>query len=74
MLDFIKNLFKKEFQLNNISVITGYLGNIVKLLEVEYLNDGNAKNAAIDAVIQLLEEQKTPPVVPPTQPVVPPTI
>ena len=59
MLDYLKSFFKKEFQLSNISVITGYLSDIMELLNMEYMNDTNLKDEAIDAIIKLLEEQKT---------------
>ncbi len=58
MLDFIKGLFKKEFQLVHLSLLTGHVADIMALLETEYMQDKSMKNAAIDAVIKLLEEQK----------------
>ncbi len=58
MLDFIRGLFKKDFQIMHLSLITGHIGEILALLETEYLQDKSMKNAAIDAVIKLLEEQK----------------
>jgi hypothetical protein len=60
MLDFIRGLFKKEFQLANTANITGYLFQIIRLLEAEYTTDKNSKNAAIDAVCKLLQEYKDP--------------
>lgn len=60
MLDYIRSLFKKEFQLVNISTITSYLHTIITLVEEEYVNDKNTKNAAIDAICKLLEEYKDP--------------
>jgi hypothetical protein len=65
MLDFIRNLFKKEFQLHHVSIITSYLGDIIKLLEAEYVQDADAKNAAIDALCTLLQEYKDPPITKP---------
>jgi hypothetical protein len=59
MLDFIYNLFKKEQALANSSIVFGHLADIVALFEEEYTTDQNAKNAAIDAVIKILESQKT---------------
>jgi hypothetical protein len=61
MLDFIRGLFKKEFQLVNTANITAYLHNIISLVEQQYTNDQNAKNAAIDAVCKLLQEYKDKP-------------
>jgi hypothetical protein len=61
MLDFLKTIFKKEFQLTNISFITGRLADIMLLLEQEYVQDKDAKNAAIDAIIKILEDHKDKP-------------
>lgn len=60
MLELIKSFFKKEFQLGNVSLITGHLADIVICLEEEYVNNVELKNDAIDAVIALLEEYKDP--------------
>ena len=59
MLDFLLNIFKKEFQLQNISIITSNLHDIVQLLEEAYVNDPKAKNDAIDVVCKLLQQFKT---------------
>lgn len=60
MLDLIRNLFKKEFQLSNSANIAGYLHHIVALLHEQYAVDKNSKNAGIDAVCKLLQEYKDP--------------
>jgi hypothetical protein len=60
MLDYIRSLFKKEFQLSHCSTITAYLHQITLLLEASYTTDKDAKNAAIDAVCKLLQEYKDP--------------
>lgn len=58
MFDFITSLFKKRFALGNISLISGHLSDIVSLFDHEYLEDKNTRNAAIDAVIKILEDYK----------------
>lgn len=60
MLDIIRGFFKKEFQLANISLITGHLSDIVAILEAEYVSDASLKNTAIDTVCKLLQEYKDP--------------
>jgi hypothetical protein len=61
MFDFIRGLFKKEFSLGNMSLISGHLSDIISLLEEEYMQDKSRKNEAIDAVIKILEEYKDKP-------------
>lgn len=60
MLDFIRSLIKKRFQLAHMSSITMYLGHIVNMLEEEYVLDRDSKNSAIDAICDLLQEYKDP--------------
>ena len=58
MLDLLRGYFKKEFQLGNISLITGHLADIMVILEEEYIEDVALKNVAIDSVCKLLQEYK----------------
>lgn len=62
MLDYLRSFFKKDTQLANMSFITGHLSDIIMTLESEYMKDRDAKNAAIDTIIKLLEEHKDVPV------------
>lgn len=58
MLDILFNLFKS----NNLSKLTSVLGiieNLVTTFEAEFAEDKNAKNAAIDTIIKLLESHKS---------------
>jgi len=58
MLDFIRGLFKKEFQLPNTSTILAYLNQVILLLDATYTTDKKNKNEAIDAICKLLQEYK----------------
>lgn len=72
MLDGLFNLFK-SYKSRMFGNIVGTVENMVACFEQEFKQDQNAKNAAIDAVIKLLEAHKAPvtpevPATPPTQP------
>lgn len=58
MLNYLKSLFKKDFQMFNISLITANIAEIISCIEDEYMNDPLQRNNAIDAVINLLQEHK----------------
>ncbi len=58
MLDALMVLFKKETSFEGISKAINLIAELVSLFESDYLKDKDAKNAAIDAVIQLLEQHK----------------
>lgn len=51
-------LFQKGLALVHLSTISGHLNSILSLFENEYLVTKDAKNAAIDAVIAILEAHK----------------
>lgn len=51
-------LIKSEFALSHIQDISGHIGEILSLFSADYMNDKNAKNAAIDAVIEILQQHK----------------
>lgn len=58
MLDVLFNLFKS----NNLSKLTSVLGmieNLISTFEAEFAEDKNAKDAALDTIIKLLESHKT---------------
>ncbi len=58
MLDLIHSLFKKEFQLGHMAALMNHIANIAAICKTDYLKDGDAKNAAIDAVCAVLQAQK----------------
>ncbi len=58
MLDKISNLFKSEFQMGHMAVLMNHIANVVNIFRVDFMKDGDSKNAAIDAVCELLQQQK----------------
>jgi hypothetical protein len=66
MLSFITNIFSRGSKailsdarsLKNISALTNKLYEIFVIFDQEYANDKDAKNAAIDSIIKLLEAHK----------------
>lgn len=58
MFDLLWNLFKKDVTLKGIGRVADNIEDILTVFEEDYLKDKNAKNAAIDAVIQILEQHK----------------
>lgn len=61
MFNTLFSLFKKGVALTHINTVSGNLDNIVSLFESEYMVDKDAKNAAIDSVIAILEAHKDKP-------------
>ena len=61
MCTFISNIFG-DFAAQPIEkLLEEQAKKIFKLLEQEYMTDLDAKNAAIDTVIKLLQDHKNPP-------------
>ena len=58
MLNKLWSFFKLSSGLENISIITANLHEIFELFEKEYGEDQNLKDAAIDSLIELLNEYK----------------
>jgi hypothetical protein len=58
MFNFLFSIFKEEFALNNIQTVAVSVYHIIQLFDENYLKDKDSKNAAIDAVIQILNEHK----------------
>jgi RNA binding exosome subunit len=61
MLDKIKSLFKPEYQFSHMSALVGYIGNVISVLSENYTKDKDSKNAAIDAICELLQAHKDQP-------------
>ena len=61
LLDLLKASFNKYASISNI---TGHLHVIIQTIEQECAQDANLKNAAIDTVITLLQNEKVQPVAP----------
>ena len=58
MLDALFNLFKTQKLTKFVSVV-GTIENLIVVFEQEFEQDNNAKNAAIDSIIKILESHKT---------------
>jgi hypothetical protein len=59
MLEFIKSLIENRAKLPHLVSIVDNVRNIVEILEKEYAQDGDAKDAMIDTIMQLLQGNKT---------------
>jgi hypothetical protein len=57
MLDGLFSIFKNG-AIHRTALVTGIASNVVKAFEQEFAQDGNAKDAAIDALIYLLQQHK----------------
>jgi hypothetical protein len=58
MFDTIFALFKKDCAFKGVADASSLIVELVELFGEDYMKDKNAKNAAIDAVIKMLEEHK----------------
>lgn len=58
MLDKISTLFKKEYQLGHMAALMNHVANMVGIFRSDFMKDGDAKNAAIDALCELLQQHK----------------
>jgi hypothetical protein len=52
------SFFKKEVSAGKLGEVATHIDSIVSLFNQNYLNDKNAKNAAIDSVIEILIQHK----------------
>jgi hypothetical protein len=69
MLDQLKTLFKDGLQYTHTAGVLQQISNLVNIVNTQYTKDGDAKNAAIDIVCQILQSHKDViPVVPAAAP------
>ena len=59
MFDTIFNAIKAELGIGHLSDIVSSFSSLVSLFGSEYMKDGNARDAAIDALCQILQQHKT---------------
>lgn len=59
MLDSLLNLLKNQAGIGHLSSILATIEQLVDNVGVDYLKDGNARDAAIDAIVQILQSHKT---------------
>jgi|GEM_PF-1306842 hypothetical protein len=69
MLDKIKVLFKEGLEYTHTAGLLQQIANLLNIVHVQYMKDGDGKNAAIDAICELLQSHKDVPA--PAAPVVP---
>lgn len=58
MLDELKNLFKEGLQYTHTAGIMQQIANVLNIVSTQYMKDGDAKNAAIDILCQILQSHK----------------
>ena len=63
MLDNLKQLFRQELQYAHTAGILQQVSNLVNIVQGQYMKDGDAKNAAIDIICNLLQSHKDVPLV-----------
>ena len=63
MLDKIKGLFKEGLEYTHTAGILQQVANLLNIVHVQYMKDADGKNAAIDAVCEILQSHKDAPVV-----------
>jgi len=61
MFDQIATQFKDEFKLGHMAALINHLANVINIFRADFMKDGDAKNAAIDAVCEMLQNQKDKP-------------
>lgn len=62
MLDNLTSLFKEGLQYTHTAGVLQQVANLVNIVHVQYMKDGDAKNAAIDTICQILQSHKDAPV------------
>jgi hypothetical protein len=60
MLNDLLSMFGKSTSLSSIGTVVSHLDSIIDVFESEFAKDKDSKNAAIDAVVELLQSLKDP--------------
>jgi hypothetical protein len=58
MLDKLKELFKEGLGYTHVAGLLQQLANITNIVNAQYMRDGDAKNAAIDVICEMLQAHK----------------
>ena len=58
MLDKIKSLFKEGLEYTHTAGLLQQIANLVNIVHVQYMKDADGKNAAIDAICEILQSHK----------------
>lgn len=67
MLDKISALFKEGLEYTHTAGLLQQIANVMNIVNAQYMKDGDGKNAAIDAICELLQSHKDAPVVVPPE-------
>lgn len=51
--------FLSIFGVHRVGMLVTVASQVVRTFEQEFAQDGNAKNAAIDAIVEILQQHKT---------------
>jgi len=70
MLDQLLSIFKSK-PVHSLAMVTSIAANIIKTFEQEYASDKNARDAAIDTLVDLLKLHKSMPTEAPAAPAQP---
>ncbi len=62
MLDKIKVLFKDGLEYTHTAGLLQQVANLLNIVHGQYMKDADGKNAAIDAICELLQSHKDAPV------------
>jgi hypothetical protein len=61
MIDNILSHFKKDFQLGHSSALLNHIANIINIINKDFMKEADSRNAAIDALCELLQSYKDQP-------------
>jgi hypothetical protein len=61
MLDKIKELFKEELKYTHVAGLLQQIANVVNIVNAQYMKEDQGKNAAIDAICEILQSHKDVP-------------
>jgi hypothetical protein len=61
MLDKIKALFKEGLEYTHTAGLLQQIANLLNIVNAQYMKDIDGKNAAIDAICELLQSHKDVP-------------
>lgn len=63
MLDKIKALFKEGLEYTHTAGLLQQIANVVNIVNAQYMKESDGKNAAIDAICEILQGHKDAPAV-----------
>ncbi len=58
MFDLIHSCFKDQYKFSHFAALINHMSNVIGIVQTEYTKDKDAKNAAIDALCQILQGMK----------------